>query len=127
MQQLALALAPPPEPTFDSFFPARNAGALRALQDALDGGERFIYLWGPRGAGKSHLLRAFVSEAAARGSAARYCRAEERIEGSGAGGGAVSAFAVDDADRLDMVGQLALAVLIDSPFPSVWVCVCVSN
>lgn len=113
MQQLALALAPPPEPAFESFFPARNSGALHALQAALDGGERFIYLWGPRGAGKSHLLRAFAGEAAARGSAARYFRGGQPIEGLMAGKGhadadAVVFTAVDDVDRLDMVGQLAL-------------------
>ena len=114
MQQLALALAPPPEPTFDSFFAARNAAPFEMLRQAANrdansgqgapGDERFIYLWGERGSGKSHLLRAFATEAISHGSDARYCRAGENM---GAGEGATQA-AVDDVDGLDMVGQLAL-------------------
>ena len=114
MQQLALALAPPPEPTFDSFFAARNAAPFEMLRQAANrgansgqgalGDERFIYLWGERGSGKSHLLRAFVAEVISHGSDARYCRAGENM---GAGEGATQA-AVDDVDGLDMVGQLAL-------------------
>ena len=114
MRQLALALAPPPEPTFDSFFAARNAAPFELLRQAAKrrantgqgapGDERFIYLWGARGSGKSHLLRAFVAEAIAHGGAARYFRAGESID---AGDGDMQA-AVDDVDGLDMVGQLAL-------------------
>ena len=114
MQQLALALAPPPEPTFDSFFVARNAAPFEVLRQAAAQGaradhepphdEQFIYLWGERGAGKSHLLRAFVAEAKSHGSAARYIVAGESID---AGDGEILA-AVDDVNGLDMVGQLAL-------------------
>lgn len=149
MQQLALELAPPPEPTFDSFFPARNAAAQAILLHAVHGmqaaetmadtalitaaatasksaletpgpaqgadraqqhdpfpqrGERFIYLWGPPGSGKSHLLHAFVAESARQGGVARYFRAGESID---SGDGDLQA-AIDDVDGLDMVGQLAL-------------------
>ena len=139
MQQLALELAPPPDPTFDSYFPARNAAALAVLREALQAspprhsfqnphesrgplrGERFIYLWGPRGSGKSHLLRAFIAEAALVNTAAvaqnthctgtaMYFQTGARIDagdgGDGGDGGMVAA--VDDVERLDMVGQLAL-------------------
>ena len=112
MQQLALALAPPPEPTFDSFFAARNTAPVAVLRQAATrdpkishepaAGERFIYLWGEPGSGKSHLLRAFVAEAS--GGAARYFRAGESID---AEDGDLLA-AVDDVNGLDMVGQLAL-------------------
>jgi len=114
MRQLALALAPPPEPTFDSFFVARNAAPFEVLRQAASrgargdqgppDGERFIYLWGERGTGKSHLLRAFVAEATAHGSAARYFVAGEGID---AEDGDILA-AVDDVNDLDMVRQLAL-------------------
>jgi len=79
MQQLLLELAPPPPPTLDNFSPGKNGPALKALREALEGGERFVFLWGPSGSGKTHLMRAF-SEAAA----------------------------VDDVARLDDSGQIAL-------------------
>jgi len=125
VQQLALELAPPPEPTFDSFFPARNAAAQAVLLHAvqvkdflprtappsalhavqpLQLGERFIYLWGPRGSGKSHLLHAFVAESQRQGHAARYVHAGESIDA----GDGDQRVAIDDVDGLDMVGQLAL-------------------
>lgn len=133
MQQLALELAPPPDPTFDSYFPARNAVALAVLRETLHAsppqhrlenplagrdpgrGERFIYLWGPRGSGKSHLLRAFIAEAALANAAAvaqnTHCAGTARYFQTGdsidtGDGGMVAA--VDDVERLDMVGQLAL-------------------
>ena len=65
MQQLLLELAPPPLPTLENFSPGRNIAALKALREALAGGERFVFLWGPGGSGKTHLLRAFTAAAAA--------------------------------------------------------------
>ncbi len=87
MQQLLLELAPPPPPTLENFSPGRNGGALKVLREALADGERFVFLWGPGGSGKTHLLRAF-SEAAA---AAK-----------------VEAAAVDDVARLGEAEQVAL-------------------
>ena len=82
-RQLLLELAPPEPPSFASYVPGRNAAAVRALEGALAGGERFVYLWGPPGSGKTHLLRAFAA----------------------AGGGARVA---DDVQLLDPAGQVAL-------------------
>ena len=65
MQQLILELAPPPLPTLENFSPGRNGAALAALREALAGGESFVFLWGPGGSGKTHLLRAFSEAAAA--------------------------------------------------------------
>ena len=67
MQQLLLELAPPPRPSLDNFSPGRNSAAVKALRDALTGGERFVFLWGPSGCGKTHLLRAFSDAGAAAG------------------------------------------------------------
>ena len=103
-QQLVLELGPPPPPTFDSFFPGHNAAAFEALRTALQGGERFIYLWGPRGSGKTHLLHAWIAEAAAAGRCARYAAPGESIDDQAG----ETAFAADDAHGLDMVGQIAL-------------------
>src|SRR5258708_37779076 len=65
MQQLLLELAPPPPPTLDNFSPGKNGAALKALREAIEDGERFVFLWGPGGSGKTHLLRAFSEAAAA--------------------------------------------------------------
>jgi DnaA family protein len=65
MQQLLLELAPPPAPTLENFSPGTNGAALKALRHALEGGEGFVFLWGPGGSGKTHLLRAFSGAAAA--------------------------------------------------------------
>jgi DnaA family protein len=87
MQQLLLELAPPPLPTLENFCPGRNGAALKALREALADGERFVFLWGPGGSGKTHLLRAF----------------------SGAAGVAKrDAAAVDDVARLGDAEQIAL-------------------
>jgi DnaA family protein len=87
MQQLLLELAPPPQPTQENFFPGRNGAAVKALREALAAGERFVFLWGPGGSGKTHLLRAFSAAAAA---AAR------------------EAVAIDDVARLGEAEQIAL-------------------
>jgi len=65
MQQLLLELARPPLPTLENFSPGRNNAALKILREALADGERFVFLWGPGGSGKTHLLRAFSEAAAA--------------------------------------------------------------
>lgn len=57
MKQLALGIGPAPEPTFDNYVVGSNADALRALAEGPRPGAP-IYLWGPAGVGKSHLLRA---------------------------------------------------------------------
>ena len=87
MQQLLLELAPPPLPTLENFSPGRNSAALKALEEALAGGERFVFLWGPGGSGKSHLLRAFARAAEAAG---------------------IEAAAIDDVERLSEAEQVAL-------------------
>ena len=64
-QQLLLQLAPPPAPTLDNFVPGRNAAALQALRDIAGGtaAERFVYLWGGPGSGRSHLLQGLARAA----------------------------------------------------------------
>ena len=70
MQQLLLQLAPPPAPTLDNFVPGRNGAALQALRDLArgSGAERFVYLWGGAGSGRTHLLRGLVRAAGGRSS-----------------------------------------------------------
>lgn len=60
MKQLLLDIQPPPPQTLANFIAGHNAEALHNLKLALDNvaEARFIYLWGARGSGKSHLLSA---------------------------------------------------------------------
>ncbi|MBU6258449.1 MAG: DnaA regulatory inactivator Hda [Burkholderiales bacterium] len=73
MEQLPLAIVPEPQPSFDNFLAGANAAAvddLRALAcTSLPSPP--VYLWGPAGCGKTHLLRALVRrcEGAAQGAA----------------------------------------------------------
>ena len=60
MKQLLLDIKPPAPPTLHNFVVGRNAETLASLQAVINGiaQSRFIYLWGEKGCGKSHLLSA---------------------------------------------------------------------
>jgi DnaA family protein len=64
MEQLTFELAPPETPTFENFLPGRNAEAVHALRRvaAGDARETGLLLWGEPAAGRTHLLRAVVTE-----------------------------------------------------------------
>jgi DnaA family protein len=103
MQQLLLQLALPPAPTLDNYVPGRNGAALQALRDIARGagGERFVYLWGEPGSGRTHLLRG-LAQAAGGGKGLYLC---------GTPGGSMAAdnvIAVDDVQDLSAGGQIAL-------------------
>ena len=104
MQQLLLELAPPPPPTLENYFPGRNHAALDALREALEAGERFVFLWGPHGSGKTHLLRGFAGAAGTRRAAAYI----PTPNADWARAGALAAAGVDDVAGLDEPGQIAL-------------------
>lgn len=59
MEQLPLAIAPDPACDFDAFSVGANQAAVDHLR-VLQPGAAPVYLWGPSGSGKSHLLRATV-------------------------------------------------------------------
>ena len=60
--QLALDLGLPLPATFDRFVAGANAEALDRLRAlaAGDRAQRFLYLWGPHGSGRTHLLAALA-------------------------------------------------------------------
>jgi len=103
MRQLLLQLAPPPAPTLDNFVPGRNSAALQALRDVASGAtaERFVYLWGEPGSGRTHLLRGLARAAHARN--ARYLSGTADI-----GAGDPGLIAVDDVHTLAADGQIRL-------------------
>lgn len=102
MRQLALDITAPPAPTFDNFVAGRNAEAVAHLRAAVaGGGERFVYLWGEPGCGRTHLLKAAV--AAARANAVYVeCSAHSVFEDD------VALLAADEVERLGADAQVAL-------------------
>ena len=66
MKQIPLAIGPEPARTFDNFLPGANAEPLAHLL-ALAPGAPPVYLWGPEGSGKTHLLHAVVDRATRQG------------------------------------------------------------
>jgi DnaA-homolog protein len=60
MKQLLLDIKPAAAPSLDNFIIGRNAEALDSLKQTIEihSQSRFIYLWGEKGSGKSHLLSA---------------------------------------------------------------------
>ncbi len=59
MKQIPLAIGVEPLPTFEGFVPGSNAAALQHLL-TLQPPAAPVYLWGPAGCGKTHLLRALA-------------------------------------------------------------------
>lgn len=61
-RQLTLDLVRPLTPSLDNFVVGRNAEAVAVLRAIAAGrGEPFVYLWGERGSGRTHLLDALAS------------------------------------------------------------------
>ncbi len=72
VKQIALDIGLTPEPTLEGFLGGHNAAALQHLRLWTESSARSpvpTYLWGPTGAGKTHLLRA-VRQTLLRGGAA---------------------------------------------------------
>ena len=91
MEQLPLAIAPTPEPTFENFVAEANAEALISVQELAGGRlrETIVYLWGGPGCGRSHLLHAATR-------VARACNA------------------LTVADDVDALGEAAQAALFNA-------------
>lgn len=108
MQQLLLDINPLPLPTLENFLPGRNAELMYMLANILSGKEkeRFIYLWGNPGCGKSHLLQAVVRASTQKNVEAIYGCAKNHYRISV--DSAVDCFAIDDIDYLGVPEQAEL-------------------
>ncbi len=103
MKQLALDIVQPVLPTLDNFVPGRNAEVLAHVRAALASAaasksERFIYLWGAPGSGRTHLLKAAAMQVGGRYVA---CPAHDFDDDAGV-------LAVDGVEHLDAPAQEAL-------------------
>ncbi len=73
MQQLPLGVRLRPASTFETFISASNEAAVAALRLRASGQEAAtLWLWGPAGSGRSHLLQAACAAAGAAGRRAAY-------------------------------------------------------
>jgi DnaA family protein len=121
-RQLLLDVVPANPPRFDNYIAGANAEALAALAALAPG--RAVYLWGPAGCGRSHLLRAVADAACgvyigAGENAARlrdYAEGDiaQNVRSSAAGGMAhvlPAVIAVDDVHTLNTDQQAALFAL----------------
>jgi DnaA family protein len=99
-QQLPLRIGLRDSVTFANFYPGPNAAVVHLLQSAH---EPFLYLGGPRGCGRSHLLQAACHAMSEAGAQAAYLPLEEcmamgpqMLEGMEQ----MALLALDDVERL---------------------------
>jgi len=107
MSQLLLNIAPERQLTLDNFVVGRNLELVSALRHALSGdsSERFFYVWGETGSGKSHLLQACVNAARDLLLDAAYAQGSVPAQVMDTGATVV---AVDDVGQLDDAAQIEL-------------------
>lgn len=108
MKQIPLAIVPDPLPTFDTYLPGLNLAAVAHLR-ALSPGAPPVYLWGPAGSGKTHLLRAALHRHQQRGERAGSFDAADPAPWQLQPG--CTLVAVDRCDELDAPRQQAAFAL----------------
>ncbi len=112
MKQIPLAIGPEPSQSFENFLSGANAGALAHLQ-ALAPGSPPVYLWGPAGSGKTHLLHAVVQRLREGGAHATWCSAADPAPWSPAG--ERDWLVLDDCHAYDAAQQhAAFALFVDA-------------
>lgn len=78
MKQIPLSLGPDPAFGFDNFIEGANTQVIAALRDAAwPAGP--VYLWGPAGSGKTHLLHAAAHRMADQGAAVLWAGAQRDL------------------------------------------------
>lgn len=106
MRQQALALAQARACRLSNYWPGENAAALAHLHSVLQAAPArsadSLYLWGPTGCGKTHLLRALRAQAQANGALLGWMDASSPAQ---AFDPAWPAVCIDDAHRLDDAAQ----------------------
>lgn len=117
MRQLLLDLGPEAVPDLEAFLPGGNEEALAWLQawPATDGPLSPLYLWGPAGVGKTHLLRAMVERALALGFGVVWLNAQTCQMWDAPQPASPTLALIDDCECLDAEAQhLAFKLFIES-------------
>jgi DnaA family protein len=99
---LAIGLGPQIQATFENFRPGPNAAVVAQLRAHADPAVP-LFLWGPAGSGKTHLLRAMVHEVQLRGGRAGWFDAVEPSPWADDQGRHLLVF--DDCERFDDAQQ----------------------
>lgn len=108
MKQIPLPIGVEAEPSFDSFVVGDNSAALDALR-RLAIPSAPIYLWGPAGAGKTHLLAALARQLRAEGARVGWFDADTPLPWDFDEGWWL--VVIDGAERLDAARQHAAFAL----------------
>ena len=112
MKQLLLDISPPALPTLENFVPGRNAELFQTLKNFLAGSEkeRFIYLWGENGSGKSHILKAIAESFTQNklGTAYIDCNILQNENSRFPAINNIDCLIIDDVDRLNSSMQINL-------------------
>ncbi len=112
MKQIPLPIFEAPEPTFDNFVPGANLAALEHLR-GLAATAAPLYLWGPAGSGKTHLLRSLAARFTAQGRHVGWFDAAEHLPWALSPDWA--AVVIDRCEALDADAQhAAFALFVDA-------------
>lgn len=104
MKQLTLDIGLDTEPDFARFLPGANGMALTALQQ-LQLPSAPVYLFGPKGSGKSHLLSALAAQVRQQGGRCGWFSADTPVPWDFDEGW--SLVVIEDCERLDALQQHA--------------------
>lgn len=110
MKQIPLAIGPESQPGFDNFLPGANAAALAHLR-SLPLPAAPVYLWGPGGTGKTHLLQALATQCLGAGQVVGWFDAGDRLPWLLAPSWAL--VVVDRCEALDDAAQHAAFALFE--------------
>lgn len=112
MRQVPLPLVPQPLASFDSYLPGANALVVSQLREAVPPLTP-LYLWGPCGSGKTHLLAALAHECLRQGrKVARYSASDQDVWKFDVH---ASLLMLDDVHRLDATRQQqAFTLLVEA-------------
>jgi len=110
-EQLTFTLAGAPAATFENFVPGRNVEAIDALMRFARNvaSETGLVIWGARGAGRTHLLKAAVVLARRSGFGATYVDAASQLDDGSFENDTL--VAIDDVDVSDEAAQARLFTL----------------
>lgn len=121
MRQLPLPLSPQAQPRLETFLAGPNAQALDHLKGCIPPGSP-VYLWGPEGSGKTHLLRALVAACMQAGEVV--AALGPAVRGPWDLAPDVALVVIDDVDRLALPQQAsAFAALVQAQDLGIaWAC-----